>query len=361
MTGSQARFDRTENLPAVVPPEQRGAGRDAVRLMWSSGTVHSHYAFRDLPKLLQPGDVLVVNRSATLPASLPALLPERSGARSFLLNLSTRYDPRLWLAEPRWSPSEPGPVPLDAGERISVGGSPARVVGSHPRLARLVFVAFDEDPQLAMARAGRPIRYGYVAQPQPLEAYQTVFADRPGSAEMPSAARPFTEWMVGACNRRGIEIARLTLHTGVSSLESPLGADGVPDLYAEPFEVPPETARVVNRARADGRRVVAVGTTVVRALESAWNGTKVVPARGFTSRVVSPGRSHGVIDGLLTGLHEAGSSHLAMLCGVASRETVDSAYREAVAEGYLWHEFGDTHLLWASPESSNSIVRQAGV
>jgi S-adenosylmethionine:tRNA ribosyltransferase-isomerase len=174
----------------------------------------------------------------------------------------------------------------------------------------------------------------------PLAAYQTVFARLPGSAEMPSASRPFTDPMVTALVARGVLIAPVTLHTGVSSLE----ADEDP--YPEPFDVPPATARLVNHVRAHGGRVIAAGTTVVRALETAARADgQVVPSAGWTSHVVTPQTGVGAVDGLLTGLHEPRSSHLRMLAAFAGEALLARCYQAAVGAGYLWHEFGDVHLL----------------
>lgn len=332
-------FERPCDLQATLPAERRGLARDQVRLMVSSDDGIAHHVFEELPGLLAPGDLLVVNRSATLPASLPADGPYGT----FTLNLSTRYGDRLWLAEPRWSHAEPGPVPLGVGDRIRADGVDARVAAWHPRLPRLAFVAFESAVESAMARAGVPIRYAYVPEPLPLAAYQTVFADVPGSAEMPSAARPFTPDTLAALDARGVGVARLTLHTGVSSLE--VEGDEIA-LYAEPFAVPAETVAAIEAAREAGGRVIAVGTTVVRALESAWDGRRLRPASGFTRRVIRPGAYAGIADGLLTGLHDAGTSHLAMLAAVAGEQAVRDAYGSAIEHGYLWHEFGDVHLLW---------------
>ncbi len=210
-----------------------------------------------------------------------------------------------------------------------------------------------------MRAFGTPIHYGYVEKSYPLDAYQTVFSTVPGSAEMPSAAQPFTPRVVAALRARGIAIAGLVLHTGVSSLE--VDEEIVEDhpLYAEPFEVPLATARAVNEARRAGRRVIAVGTTVVRALESAWDGAQVRPMTGFTRLYVHPGRGVHVIDGLITGLHDPVTSHLAMLYALADQETIRSAYAEAVAEGYLWHEFGDSHLILVNDRAARSQADQS--
>jgi S-adenosylmethionine:tRNA ribosyltransferase-isomerase len=191
---------------------------------------------------------------------------------------------------------------------------------------------------------GRPIRYAYTERDQPLSVYQTVFAlpsaDGAGSAEMPSAARPFTARVVAELVSRGVWFAPVTLHTGVASAE----VHEPP--YPERFAVPEASARLINAAKAGGGRVVAVGTTAVRAVESAVGADGVVLARaGWTDLVVTPERGVRVVDGLLTGLHEPEASHLLMLEAVAGRVAIERGYEAALQGRYLWHEFGDVHLV----------------
>jgi S-adenosylmethionine:tRNA ribosyltransferase-isomerase len=198
-----------------------------------------------------------------------------------------------------------------------------------------------------------------VKERYPLAAYQTIFATTPGSAEMPSAAQPFTPRVVAALRAKKIEIAGITLHTGVSSLEVEVETVEDHPLYAEPYSVPLATANAINRARQDGRRVIAVGTTVIRALESAWDGAQIRPASGFTRVYVHPGRGVHTVDGLVTGLHDPVTSHLAMLYALASPDLIRSAYAEAVQKGYLWHEFGDSHLILGREQAAKQAQRQA--
>jgi S-adenosylmethionine:tRNA ribosyltransferase-isomerase len=334
-------FDRPEHLQAAAPPESSGLNRDDVRLLVTTPDGNTHARFNDLPEFLKPGDLVVVNESATIPTSLPA---EGSVGR-FLLNLSTDYGNGLWLAEPRWSASEPGPLPLTEGETIRLPGLIGRLVSTYPGLERLWFVRIQGNVEATLAEHGAPVRYGYLDQDYPLEAYQTIFARVPGSAEMPSAARPFSQPVIDKLSARGVEIAAIVLHTGVSSLEVDSRVLEDQAMYPEPFEVSPETAKAVDDAKSEGRRVVAVGTTVVRALESAWNGEQVQPVSGFTRLYIHPGRGVHVVDGLLTGFHDPMASHLAMLYALAGEEMVRSAYAEAVEHRYLWHEFGDTNLI----------------
>jgi S-adenosylmethionine:tRNA ribosyltransferase-isomerase len=346
MKRAELVFDRPRALQAAGPPERRGLERDEVRLLVSTEHGHEHARFRDLPRFLAPGTLLVVNTSATLPASLPA---HHLGLGPLLANVSTNYGDGLYLIEPRKSAAEPGPLPLEVGDTLDVAGIAARLVAPHPGLPRLWFVRAASDLQRAMDRAGSPIRYGYLEAPYPpLADYQTLFARQPGSAEMPSAGRPFTPRVVDALRARGIGLAEVTLHTGVSSHEVEAEAVEEQALYAEPFAVPRRTAEAVNAARREGRPVIAVGTTVVRALESAWTDEgddRVRPAAGFTRLMAHPGRPVRTVDGLITGLHDPLASHLALLYAVAPQDLVREGYAEAVREGYLWHEFGDSHLL----------------
>jgi S-adenosylmethionine:tRNA ribosyltransferase-isomerase len=196
-----------------------------------------------------------------------------------------------------------------------------------------------------LARHGRPIRYAHHAGRYRLDEHQTVYADRPGSAEMASAGRPFTPELLTRLMARGVTIAPVVLHAGVSSQEA-----GEPPM-PERFEVPVDTARLVNSARRAGRRIVAVGTTVVRSLETATDRDGVThPATGWTDLVLGPDRPARAVTGLISGLHAPEASHLLLLEAVVGAELVASAYRAALARDYLWHEFGDSTLFL--PEAS---------
>jgi S-adenosylmethionine:tRNA ribosyltransferase-isomerase len=329
-------FELPERLEAHAPPERR----DDVRMLVAArGAELVHARFRDLPRILAPGDLLVVNTSATLPAALTAV---RGTERTLDLHLSTPLPGGGgWVVELRQDgrPFRGG----RQGERLALpAGGHAELLAPYlpgPRLwiARL---ELPEPLSTYLARHGRPIRYRYVPQDRPLADYQTVFAAEPGSAEMPSAGRPFTDGLVTELLARGILTAPLVLHTGVSSLE-----DGERP-YPEWYRVPPPTARLVTAVRRWGGRVIAVGTTVVRALESAARPDgSVAPAEGWTKLVISPERGVRAVDGLLTGWHEPGASHLHLLEAVGGRDLVERSYRAALARGYLWHEFGDVHLI----------------
>jgi len=342
---------------AGEPPEARGLTRDGVRLLVSridTGLV-AHSRFRDLPQWLVPGDLLVVNTSGTLKAALTATT--RDGRR-FDLHLSTRLPGNFWVIEVR----QPGPAAslryhdaragtifeLEGGGHITLLAPYPLVAGLDAR-SRLWMAALElDEPVLPyLERFGRPIRYGYVSRSWPDSMYQTVFATEPGSAEMPSAARPFTPALVTRLVSQGIQIAPLLLHTGVASLE-----DHEPP-YEEFFRVPAETADRVNSARRAGHRVVAVGTTAVRALETVTDSRgRASAGEGWTSLVIGPERPLRAVNGVITGFHEPHATHLAMIeqvivaaGGDRSSRHLDLAYHEARRAGYLWHEFGDSHLI----------------
>jgi S-adenosylmethionine:tRNA ribosyltransferase-isomerase len=345
-------FELPPDLEAGSPPEARGLRRDEVRLLVAhkatAGLEHRYFA--DLPALLDPGDVVVINTSATLPASLPATTAGRPAA----LQLSGRLPGGLWVVELRhrhlgpadegyltrpWLDTETGTVvDLPAGGRAVL-----RIPAAGGLAAGRLWVASLElpEPVLAyLARHGHPIRYSYVTRPWPIDSYQTVFAQVPGSAEMPSAARPFSADVTTHLVSRGVVFAPFVLHCGVSSLEA--HEPPAPEWY----RLPPTSAAVINQARRSGHRVIAVGTTAVRALETVADPSGTVhPGEGWTEVVVDASRPIRAVDGLITGWHEPGASHLALLQAVAGRDLVTASYAEALQYRYLWHEFGDSYLV----------------
>jgi S-adenosylmethionine:tRNA ribosyltransferase-isomerase len=331
---------------AGEPPEATGRRRDDVRLMVSPGpSTPVDARFRDLFQFLAPEDLLVVNDSATVPAALDGRLADGSEMR---VHLSTELPGGLWLVEVR-TPSPAGsgvatePRFDDVSGTVTLrAGGRAELLARFGESRRLWFAALHlPEPVLAfLDHHGRPIRYRHVERDWPIEAYQSVFGTVPGSAEMPSASRPFTAEVVADLAAKGVSLAPITLHTGVASLEG----DEAP--YPERFVVPAATAAAVNRTRDEGGHVVAIGTTVVRALESAVDAEGVAhPASGWTEVIITAERGVGAVDGLLTGWHEPEASHLHMLEAVAGIEALRLAYRAAFESGYRWHEFGDSHLV----------------
>jgi S-adenosylmethionine:tRNA ribosyltransferase-isomerase len=356
-------FSLTPAHEADTPPEARGLERDEVRLLVAqrgrSALVHDR--FRNLPAHLRAGDLLVVNTSATLPAALPAV---RADGTAVDLHLSTpvpsavetasgrvvvapgvagdaRHSSPRWVVELRRGGARFRSA--GAGERLALpAGGTAELLASYLSPGRLWIAALDLPAPLDryLAEHGRPISYGHVSQPRPLRDLQTMFADEPGSAEMPSAGRPFTQRTLDDLFTRGVQVAPLVLHTGVASLERGERP------YPERYRVPVATAIRVNAHRAAGGRVIAVGTTVVRALETvAAPDGRVEPGAGWTGLMITPERGVRAIDGLITGWHEPDASHLLMLEAVGGRDLIEHSYDAALTAGYRWHEFGDSHLI----------------
>jgi S-adenosylmethionine:tRNA ribosyltransferase-isomerase len=333
---------RTFALPAGVEAGAPPTTRDGVRLLVAHQGGIEHARFTELGRFLSPGDLLVVNTSGTLPAAVDGT---RDDGRPVTLHFASALDDGSWVVEVRPQRDAAGPVDdARSGDAITLpDGVRAVLLAPHPdgqRRLWQVAVAVDGGVLAYLAKHGRPIRYSYVSTPVPLAEYQTVFAREPGSAEMPSAGRPFTTELVTDLVTRGVVLAPIELHTGVSSQE--LGEPPQPERY----RVPEPTARLVNLTRAWGGRVVAVGTTVTRALESAADDAGVVRERaGWTDLVLGPTRPAVVVNGLITGWHAPGASHLQLLEAVGGRDLVDQAYAAAVRARYLWHEFGDSCLL----------------
>ncbi len=345
-------FQLPPHLEAGEPPEARNLSRDQVRLMVSyyGNDQIRHTELREIGRYLTPGDVLVINNSGTMNAALNAT---RADGTPLELHLSTRLPADLWSVELR-RPSANTTAPFhdaQSGETLTLpdGGTatlrtpynPGQRAGE-PGKIRLWLATLQLSEPLGdyLARHGFPIRYQYVKAQWPLSYYQTIFAAEMGSAEMPSAGRAFTPEIVTQLVARGIPIVPITLHTGVASLE-----DHEPP-YEEFYRVPLHTARAINNARAAGKRVVAVGTTVVRALETVVDKTGTVhPGAGWTNVIITPQRGIQAVGGILTGLHEPRATHLAMLEALAGQRHLRLTYTQALAQEYLWHEFGDLHLL----------------
>ncbi len=340
-------FELPAGLEAAAPQEAWGTPRDGVRLMVAEREEETvtHGTFSDLTEVLEPGDLLVVNVSATLPAALGARRADGSAARVHVSTRAPALGPDWRIVEVR---SADGARPSDGidGEQLMLArgarvtttlayGSGHRLMLAHfERLGGRSVEGFLEDH-------GEPIRYGYVERPWPLRDYQNVYAVEPGSAEMPSAGRPFTEALITRLVAHGILIAPITLHTGVSSPERAEGP------FPEYYDVPTATAGLVHAVQRGGGRIIAVGTTVVRALEtmSEQDGWAGHGARGWTDVRITPDRGVWLVDGLVTGWHEPEASHLEMLEAIAGRELLERCYEEALRGGYLWHEFGDSHLI----------------
>ena len=336
-------FQLPARLEAHEPPEERGLRRDQVRLLVASrsaGTI-VHTRFDELPRFLEPGDLLVVNTSGTLPAALPATRPDGTILELRLSTPAPRRAASDWVVELRHGDA-PFRDALPREELELPAGGRAELLAPYASSERLWLAHLDLPNPLEsyLELHGRPVRYRYVPCRWPLDAYQTAFALDPGSAEMPSAGRPLSAELVTTLVASGVLVAPVTLHTGVSSPEQHEPP------YPERYRVPEETARLVNAVHAWGGRVIAVGTTVVRALEStAKPDRSIAGGRGWTNLVLTPERGLWAVDGLLTGWHEPEASHLQLLRAAAGDELLARCYRAALRHGYLWHEFGDSHLV----------------
>ena len=359
--GPRTTFALPPDRHATEPPERRGLTRDGIRLLVGRPGGIEHARFHHLPRFLRPGDLVVLNTSATLPAAVRGTVTGPA-SHSADVHVAARTPDGSWVVEVRSAAGDGPDRSLSPGRVVVLPGD-LRITLEAPfptpgrRAARLWRTAPESggrplpDRTAYLFAHGRPIAYGYVSGRFPLGDYQTVYATHPGSAELVSAGRPFTDRILVRLITAGVTVAPLVLHAGVSSPE----AHEPP--APEPFEVPAGTARLVNGARRAGRRVVAVGTTVVRALESVAGPDGAVRAgSGWTDLVLDGDRPARVVDGLITGLHEPEASHLMLLESVAGPDLVARAYAAALAGApddgrpgadipYLWHEFGDSMLL----------------
>jgi len=335
--------------PATRPPPSR----DAIRLLVvdpRSGAVADR-RFDALPQLLVPADLLVVNDAATLPASLPARGPGGDAVEVRLLGPTAGDRWRaVLLGAGSWrqrTEDRPPPPPLAVGARLAFDGLGASIAALSPLSPHLVELAFDRAREAlwsAIYAAGAPVQYAHVDAALPLWEVQTAYAGRPWAAEMPSAGRPLTWELLGAIRARGAAVAWLTHAAGLS-------ATGDPDIDAvlplpERYDIPARTVAAIEAARARGGRIIAVGTTVVRAVEGAAATTRgLVPGSGETDLVIGPGFCPRMVSSVLSGVHVPGESHFELLAAFAPRRTLRAAVGRAAALGYRGHELGDAMLI----------------
>ena len=347
-TRASTRFGSPEDHTATEPPETRGLRRDGVRLLVASQTGIHHTFFYRLADQLSAGDVLVVNTSATVPGQLDGT---RHGS-AVVVHIANGLGDGTRVVEMRSAPHAAAPV-LDGhiGEHIALpAGGVLELIEPYPKPSSSPTgvgnrlwrgrIMIEQRISAYLREHARPISYGYLNGSFPISAYQTIFALCPGSAEMPSAARPFSAELVARLVARGVIFAPITLHTGLSSQDA--GEAPQPEW----FEVSETTAYLVNASKARGGRVIAVGTTATRAIESvAQLDGRVTAASGWTDLVITPERPVRVVDGLITGWHNPEASHLLLVESVAGAALTQRAYDAAIAEYYLWHEFGDSCLF----------------
>jgi len=346
ITSSIIQFDLPKHLACPLPTEERNMERDEVRLLVTTNSGQTaHTTFNQLPGFLQKGDVLIVNTSATVPSALPVSLP---GDKQGRLHVSTKLNNNEWLIEirevtgnktSRWHEGEEAmTLQLPLSQTVIL----KKKFYKNDHWLHLWIAEFNVNQPLQkyLSANAQPIQYEKLDRQYPLSYYQAFFSFHPGSAEMPSAGRGFTKNLVERLLKKGIVLAPVILHTGVSSLEE----NETP--YPEYMEVDPVTASIINTAKSQYRRIIAVGTTAIRAIETAVNNEGLVlPYKGNTELFIDENYSMKVIDGLLTGFHEPKASHLNMLQSIAGYDHLDKAYKEAIREGYYWHQFGDLHLI----------------
>lgn len=341
------QFDLPAHLSCPKPTEERKLRRDEVRLLVTDKACQTeHTTFNHLPSFLNSGDVLVVNTSATIASALPVLLP---GGQEGRLHISTKLTDEKRLIEVRevrgnktirWKQGAAGMV-LQLAPDATV--TLKQKFYNNNQWLHLWIADFKTDQSLKTWQAAnaKPIQYEKLDRQYPLSYYQTFFSFHPGSAEMPSAGRGFTPELVEMLLKKGVVLAPVLLHTGVSSLEE----NETP--YPEYMEINPVSAAIINAAKSQARRVIAVGTTCVRAVETAVNNEGLVmPYRGNTELFINRGYSMKIVDGLLTGFHEPKASHLNILQSIGGFEQIDIAYQQAIKAGYYWHQFGDLHLIF---------------
>lgn len=339
-------FNLPPDLVAKEPAERRGLNRDQVRLLVVDRITHTveHTRFDQIGKWLRAGDLLVLNSSRTIPASLNGF--DSSGSISFDVRIAEHFSDDCWLALIFCKNRE---YNLHPGMQIYFGlGLSAIVSEQHTNIPRLWKIRFSHHGRELfdlLYRIGHPVRYEYVSNPWSLDDYQTIYATEPGSAEMPSAGRAFTWKMLLDLKRRGVQIAFITLHTGLSSL---MDDDlDLKHLFAEEeYQIGNHAAEQINQAQHSGNRIIAIGTTVVKTLESAADEFGYVNAdHGYTGLHISSDTKLRVVDGLLTGLHEPYASHLDLLSAFLPPSVIHNAYVQAIQQKYLWHEFGDLNLI----------------
>jgi S-adenosylmethionine:tRNA ribosyltransferase-isomerase len=339
-------FDLPATAEATAPPEALGRTRDSVRLEVAStrrGIFHT--IFHRLDEFIERGDVLVVNNSATLPASIDGVCRGQKVRLHVSVPVPRHRRRLVELRLPEGASSRRctdgranDVIDLNDGGRVRLL-APRLNNEARPRLWEASF-ELPETLLRYLHRWGQPIRYSYIVEPWPLKYYQTIFATLPGSSEMPSAGRPFSKPLVKRLIAKGVKLCAVTLHTGVASLESHEPP------YAEPYSVSATAAKTINTARRSGRRIIAVGTTVVRALETVCGPDGLIrPGAGFTDLVITPRRPVRSVQGLITGWHEPQATHLMMLEAIAGIELLTASYTAALGHGYRWHEFGDSHLI----------------
>ena len=349
-------FELPDEKAAHMPAEALSGDRSDVKLMVihrDSGLIE-HRRFVDLPEYVQPRDVVVLNASATLPSQFMA---RDAQEREIKVRLSSR-DPASNGKADKWYAVFDPDAGIAPGTRLNFADGAdgadeslsATVDARHPNVPKLWRLAFELNGTSIdqwRKRLAQPVRYHYVPDAWGLEYYQNVYAQFPGSSEMPSAGRAFTPEMLDALHARGIGVVRIVLHTGVSNIDIEEERIDQHRMYEEEYQLSEEAAQIINHARSRGGRVFAVGTTVVRTLETVANASGFLEEQsGWTSLYIQPGDRFKAVDALLTGFHEAKSTRLVLAVAfTGDKDLVLRAYHEALERDYRWHEFGDLTLI----------------
>ena len=352
----------------MIPAREPRALREAARLLvvGSATATLMDRTVSDLPDLLQPGDLLVVNDAATLPASLAARTASGSAVEIRLVAHAGGSDwTAVLLGEGDWTtPTElrVPPEQISIGTVLEIGhGVEAEVICIDESLPRLVTIRFLREGAgmwSAIFAYGRPVQYSYLRRSLDLWSVQTSYGSRPWAVEMPSAGYPLTWRILLALKRRGVGIGRLTHAAGLSSIGNEDVDARLP--FAERFDIPQATIDAINATHKQGCRVIAVGTTVVRALEGCakLNNGKLVHGNGVTDLVMDKAFRLSIVDGLLTGIHDPAQSHFRLMEAFADESTLRRVWHHATEQGYLCHEFGDVCLIAADPPRSSRVPQQ---
>lgn len=334
-------FHLPDELNASHPPEKRGLRRDHVRMMVLDRTTGEfrHDQFNHLPNYLKPGDLIILNNSRTIPAALKGTwvrqLEQMAGQVE--VRLAKRRNEDTWDA-------------LIIANVVNIGDNfhfstelSATIIGTYDNspLKTIQFSKTGADLFNTIYSLGEPIRYEYINEPWALDYYQTVFGSHPGSVEMPSAGRAFSWELLFTLMQGGVQIEYIQLHTGLSYFPDEEFETSPDDNY-EDYHISERTMQKILETKASGKRVIAVGTTVVRALESAARNNAL---SGSTNLYINRHSNLKMVDGMITGLHEPKASHLEMLSAFISEQHLLCAYDEAIKSRYLWHEFGDMNLI----------------
>jgi len=336
-------YDLPQELFAREPPEERGVARDGTRLLVLHRQTNTleHSRFCDIGEFLDEGDTLVLNNSRTVCAELPG---ERETGGKVWVRLCSAKNDDCWVCTLK----PDGDITPSTTFRFGSGSLRATVVERRDDIPELWILRFTYEGEFfdLIERIGRPVLSPYTAKAWDIDAFQTVYATRAGSAEMPAAGRHFSAELLSELSNQGIHIAYVTLHTGLSSVSVKEDTFEEHTMYEERFEVSPEAAAIINATKARGKRVIAVGTTSVRVLETVGDQEGRVHAmpETETSLYVLPGYRYKVVDALVTNFHSARSSRMALVAAFAGKELTLRAYNEAIKEKYKFFEFGDATL-----------------